>query len=687
MLFIDVETRSTISIVTAGIHGLIMDPTLRLLCVSYAIGAGEVKTWRCAFADGDPDLAEPVPDDLAEALADEDMPILTWNEAMERLTLNALRHRYNIPALALRRFIDIMALARAHNMAGSLDKASKDWLPKSDRKLTSKAAKWMWSTTKPLLAKHRKEFEAGQVAYCEHDVHSMREIYKLMLEPTMDFLEQYWAAAAVNDRGVTMDLDLIDAAITLAPEVDREIRVDMDRLTGGEVKPRGPSLRAWLVEQLPEELEPLLYKQNKKRKGYGWTTTTRPSTDKNVRKVLLEALDDYEGMDDIREVLALYDEANRAAVTKYSAARKRTDPEEGILRGQYMFNGAAQTGRFAATGMQVHNLIRSVPKNALEMIDVIRTCSTDLIRARTGLTVNTALSQLVRTAFMASKGHKLVWGDWSSIEARMLPWLAKDHRAQRVLDAFETGADLYVQEAAGIYGVPEDQVTKDQRQAGKVVILACGFGGGVGAYQAMAKNYGMKISDAEASKIVKGWRRNNRWAQAFWKKLEKAAMNAIRNPNTLHEAGRITFVYEPKLLRGTLMAFLPSGRPLMYPEASIQRTEKFGKEQETIIFRHPTYGLTDTYGGKMAENVTQAAAADCLRELLVRMQDVTVLHTHDEDVLEVPEDELMEQCARLHAEMLRVPSWAKGLPLGCEIEYGTRYKVIEGEYHPEKEAA
>jgi DNA polymerase len=147
------------------------------------------------------------------------------------------------------------------------------------------------------------------------------------------------------------------------------------------------------------------------------------------------------------------------------------------------------------------------------------------------------------------------------------------------------------------------------------------------------------------------------------------------HPNTLHEAGRIKVVYEPKLLSGTLLVFLPSGRPLMYPDASIETVEKFGRHEETVVFRHPTYGLVDTYGGKMAENVTQAAAADLLRELLVRMRDVGVLHTHDELIIEVPEDEVEEGCRRLREEMLRAPEWAEGLPLACEVEHGARYKI------------
>lgn len=681
ILWGDIETRSTANVTVCGAHELARDPDLRLLCFSYAIGDEDVKTWHCAFANGDPDLAEPIPDDLADALADPECIFASWNAAFERLILNAVRHRYQLPAMPVEKFLCIMTWARCFNLPGGLEAATKVWLPKAQRKLDGSPTKWMWSTKKPLLPEHEEAYRTGQVPYCEADVASMREMYKLLPNPTPEFIAEYHASEIINDQGCMMDLRMINAAITLAPVVDDEIRQELDEITNNEVKPRGPSLRQWLVKVLPPELTELLETQKKYRDGYGWKQRVRPSTDKHVRAKLLEAMNDFEGMEDVREALALYDEANRAAVTKYAAARDRTSPDEGCLRGQYLFAGAGQTGRFSATGMQVHNLIRMVPKDALRYVDAILTCDPEHIRKVTGMTVNQALSRVIRVAFMAEEGRKLIWGDWSAIEARMLPWLSDDEAAERVLNAYREGADLYIQEAAGIYNKPEDQINKDERQAGKVVILACGFNGGVNAYQAMAKNYGLKMTDAEAGKIVKGWRRNNPWARRFWKSLEKNAILAIQNPGLIYTAGRIQFVFSPGLLGGTLLAFMPSGRPLAYPEAKVVITEKFDKEQETIIFRHPTFGMVDTYGGKIAENVTQGESASLLRALLVRMvkdRDV-VLHTHDECVLEEDNDKAEAAARHLLEEMMRVPDWAPGLPLAAEVEWGSRYKITEGE--------
>lgn len=977
-LFLDIETRSRRNVTVCGAHELAKDPELQLLCVCYAIGDGEVKTWDCVFHNGDPEAHAPIPADLAEALADDETIIYAWNEAFERLILNSpvVRKRYGLPRLPLKRFLCLMSWARAFNLPGSLDQCTKEWLPKDKAKLDGSPTKWMWSKAKPLLPEHEDAYRNGQVPYCERDVGSMRDMFLLLPDPDPTFIQEYHAAARVNDRGCAMDLDLVSAAITLAPVVDKEIRDELDEITTSQVKPRGPSLRAWLEKVLPEELSELLYATKKYRKGFGWGQRIRPSTDKNVRAALLAAMDDYEGMADVREALALYDEANRAAVTKYAAARDRTDEQEGVLRGQYLFCGASQTGRFSSTGMQcvtgdhdvltrqgwmpikdavggceimawdaasdtmrwetgvirrfegaqelvavngtiirgvytpdhrmpnvlhkqmvdwtperieavksrggfkvsapvegqglalsddairlcvamqadghwakgaatwrfvkrrkiarltrlltnegirfshriekdgvhgfrvnvgdvptwlvkpfgpwvlqmsarqaqlalaeisrwdgwrhgrngavcitqmhkeqlewiatiaalageqatlnkfgaywriyirssktttlhskdltrvpgqdvfcptvpsgywlcrygdriyitgnTHNLIRKVPKDALAYIDAILTCDPDVIRKRTGMTVNQALSLVLRTAFIAKLGRKLVWGDWSAIEARMLPWLSGDPDAERVLDAYRNNEDLYIQEAAGIYNKPASAIDKDERQAGKVVILACGFNGGVGAYQAMAKNYGLSIPDAEAARIVQAWRKNNPWARRFWRRLEKSAKRAILNPGTIFEAGRIKFIFVPGLLRGTLMAFLPSGRPLVYPEASIVTIEKFGKDTDTIVFRHPTFGMTDTYGGKIAENVTQGESASLLRNLIVRLEqrgEDVVLHTHDEAMLEADEAAARDKARRLHRMMLVVPEWAPGLPLAAEVEYGSRYKVPEG---------
>lgn len=676
--WIDIETRSRRDVTVCGAYELAEDPDLRLLCVSYAIGDGPVSTWHCAFADGDPDLAEPIPDDLADAFADPDTILFAWNAAFERLILNAVRRRYNIPKLDVTRFFCVMTWAQAFNLPRGLEACTREWLPAELAKMDGKPTSWMWNIRHPMLAEHENDYRTGQVPYCEADVGSMREMYKLLPDPDQRFIDEYHASERINDRGCMMDLRLIDAAITLAPVIDKEIREELNEITAGTVKPRGPSLRNWLTKVLPPELNELLYSTKKFRKGFGWGQRTRPSTDKNVRARLLEAMDEYEGMQDVRDALALYDEANRAAVTKYKAARDRTDPDEGCLRGQYLMNGASQTGRYSATGMQVHNLIRAVPKEALVYIDAILSCDPEHIREVTGKTVNQALSQVLRAAFVAATGCMLVWGDWSAIEARMLPWLTADEAAERVLEAYRNNEDLYIKEAAGIYGKAEADVTKDERQAGKVVILACGYNGGVGAYQAMARNYGLSLSDAEAANIVKKWRKNNPWARRFWRRLEKEAQRAIKNPGMICEAGRIKFVFVSGLLRGTLLAFLPSGRPLAYPEASIQTVEKFGKDTDTIVFRHPTYGLSDTYGGKIAENVTQGESASLLRRTLMRCDQVgieVVLHVHDEIVCEASEGEVLDTAARLTDLMHEVPEWADGLPLAAEVEHGYRYKV------------
>ena len=199
----------------------------------------------------------------------------------------------------------------------------------------------------------------------------------------------------------------------------------------------------------------------------------------------------------------------------------------------------------------------------------------------------------------------------------------------------------------------------------------------MGAFQAMAGGYGVDITNEEANRIKVAWRAANPWAVDFWYALERAAMKAVTRPNELIPAGRVQYQFLPGLLGGTLICWLPSGRWLAYPEAAINDVPKYDGEviEPALTFMHPTYGPSATYGGALAENVTQAESATLLREALVDCEDEeldVVLHTHDEIVIET---DTPERDGPLLQEIMEfVPAWAEGLPLAAEVEQGERYK-------------
>lgn len=325
------------------------------------------------------------------------------------------------------------------------------------------------------------------------------------------------------------------------------------------------------------------------------------------------------------------------------------------------------------------------------------------------------LSQLIRPAVVAPEGRTLVWGDWSAIEARVLPWLADSPSSREVLDVFRSSdadpnaPDIYIREAANIDGVDmyelwarykaEDRAANESRQGGKVAVLSLGFGGAVGALQNMAAAYGMSLTQEEAERIVRLWRDNNPWARRFWDELWEAFLNAMEAPGETFTAGRVAFIYEPDYMK-TVFMFLPDGRPLQYPNVRwgtrIVENEK-GEEEERhgLLYRRGDE-VRSLWYGVLAENATQATAGSRLREALTVLSPAPLLdssgapiphetpgeivgHTHDEIIAECVEGMVGPTARWLHDEMMRVPEWMEGCPMAAELStnwYYTKAKKV-----------
>lgn len=319
------------------------------------------------------------------------------------------------------------------------------------------------------------------------------------------------------------------------------------------------------------------------------------------------------------------------------------------------------------------------------------------------------LSMLLRAAFWAPPGKTLVWGDWSAIEARVLPWLADSPGGEKVLDIFRTNdkdpalPDIYKLTAGKLLNKDPVDVTGDERQAyGKVPVLSLGFGGALGALQAMATNYGVYLDTATGQRVVDGWREENQWARDFWGQhgrrgsygLWGAANSAIESPDAIFPAGRVAYVFDRKYLGGTLFCALPCGRLLTYPGIKwshrVVKDKKTKQEKEVFDLSYiKGYGRVGAWYGKFAENITQATAASILRRTLKRLDPETetgfdwwwsqgfdprkenfmpvVMHTHDEDIMEVDEDKAGAAKLFLQKTMEANDAWDEGLPLKAEI--------------------
>jgi DNA polymerase len=372
----------------------------------------------------------------------------------------------------------------------------------------------------------------------------------------------------------------------------------------------------------------------------------------------------------------------------------------GIIRDQYRFAGAGQTGRASGKGIQLQNLSRDVlgedGAHEAELVDMIADgCSHADLAAAAPLDVPVArkLALLTRPALVALPKKLFVWSDWSAIEARNTPWLAASPGAEKVLDIFRandadrTRPDIYTIAAASILHKDPSAVTKTERGVGKVSTLALGFGGSVGALQRMALNYQISLDDAEARRIVDAWRAANPWAREFWGGhhdgesfgLWGAAMRAWEIPGEITTAGRLAFTYREDYLGGSLFMALPSGRLLTYPRPKwrdvdiLDKDDKpTGEQRHELSFRR-AHGRAKLWHGTLCENAVQATAADLLRATVTRIETNPALAfmpirmtTHEEIVCEVDEARAEEAKAILRREMLTLPDWAVGLPLQSE---------------------
>ena len=363
-------------------------------------------------------------------------------------------------------------------------------------------------------------------------------------------------------------------------------------------------------------------------------------------------------------------------------------------------------------------------------LDQLQSLDADPEKKFAGTPVAKKLALLLRPAFVARPKKTLVWGDFSNIEARVLPWLANSPGAEAKLDIFRavdkdptvpdvymrTGADLSNEDRERMWVAYKDKQHADHKRAGtvrqaygKVTELSLGFGGALGALLAMAAAYGVFFDTATAKKLVVDWREKNQWAVDFWGKHGRnasygiwgAVNSAIENPNTVYEAGRVAYVYDPDYLSGTLCCALPDGCILTYPSIKWEWREITDKKTGELVDRYQLtfikgYGRVAAWYGKFAENITQAVAARVLKRTMKRLDrdwhpiNATtrrrysewmpmVMHTHDESVTEPFESEAKPVAEALRGIMTRNDEWDAGLPLAAEITTNWYYsKAIEG---------
>ena len=652
VLWLDTETRSRVDLISRGSYNYAQDPSTSLLCLSYAFDDEEVKTWI-------PD--QPFPQRVADHFANGGR-IYVHNAAFDRLILwYVVCPEFDVPEPRLEQFYCTATQARANCAPGSLEDVGrfasadmrKDYrgaqlirrlcMPQADGKFCQDAALF-----------------AEMVAYCEQDVRAMRAISKAMRDLSAEELADYHVNERINDRGVLVDVALCKAAIDYASDELVEIEQLVAEVTQGEIMSvRSPKMRQWVMDRVGPEALKLMESYKDGEKKY--------SIDKTVRANLL-AMDDPEQVPpDVADVIQCADDLWASSVAKFARLAALADDEDQRVRGAFVFAGGSATGRASSYGAQVHNFTRKCADDP----EAVRHA---MVRGHKivptyGRRVTDVLKGMLRPALMPAPEHVLIVADWAAIEARMNPWLSAHVTSEAKLDLFRTGADIYKHNASRTFNVPIEQIDKEQRQIGKTQELACGYGGGVGAFTAMGRIYGVNLPEADSRRMVDAWRRANPWAVHYWQALESAYLRAMKHPKSEFKAGRVAYYFDGQ----HLWYALPSGRILCYPYARLEDDGvSYAKASWKPAADAKEWPRARLWKGLAAENICQAAANDILRPSL-RQLDCVVLHVHDEIVLEVPACDADAAVTMLHSVMCTSPAWASGLPLEAEINVMDRY--------------
>lgn len=646
-LNIDIETYSSVDIKKAGLYKYVQSPDFQILLFAYSINGAPTKIV---------DLAQGwrLPREVLSALTDSRVTKHGYNAAFEWYCLSKFLGLE--PSTWVDQWRDTMLHGMYCGFTAGLDMTAKVLgLPQDKQKMSvgKSLIKLFCTPTKPTkkngnrtrtLPHHEPEKWELFKEYCIQDVEVEKAIEKKLSNfPVPEQEQKQWQLdQQINAHGVRVDKELIEGALYIDELSTAQLTEEAVQITGLANPNSGPQLKKWLEEQGLEV--------------------------ENMQKATVEHLvEETEG--NVKRALEIRQELSKTSIKKYVAMNEAVG-EDGRVRGLLQFYGANRTGRWAGRLVQVQNL----PRNYLETLGHAR----ELVKAKNEAAlkliygnVPDTLSQLIRTAFIPSEGNLLLISDFSAIEARVIAWLAHE---QWRLDVFATHGKIYEASASQMFGVPIEMITKgnpeyELRQKGKVAELALGYQGGSGALISMGA-LNMGLSEEELPDIVKRWRSSNKRIVDLWYSIENAALHVLRTGQPVGVKGLI-LARESDIMNGLdfLTITLPSGRKLYYVKPFLAEND-FGKE--AVYY----YGLDQTtrkwtkvssYGGKFTENVVQAIARDCLAVTLERLATAgyqTVMHIHDEVVLDVPRE--LADLERVENLMKQPISWAPGLPLNAD---------------------
>lgn len=655
-LEIDIETYSPVDLARSGVYRYAEAPEFEILLFGYSVDGGPVRV--IDLASG-----ETIPKEILDALTDDGVIKWAFNANFERVCLSRYLSDLGIP---LDPFCDRHPLStgQARFLNPASWRCSMVWsaylgLPLSladvgaalgleKQKLTEgkdliryfckpcepTGSNGGRTRNKPLDAPEKWELFK---AYNLRDVETEMEIQeKLQGYPVPeDVWEQYHIDQEINDRGIAVDMTLVENAIAVDSQARSELTEKMQQLTRLDNPNSVQQMKQWLANN-GMEIESLGKKQ------------------------VIELLKDAPPL--LRDVLLLRQQLAKSSVKKYFAM-KNAVCADGRVRGMFQFYGASRSGRWAGRNVQLQNLPQNHMPDLSAARSLVRTGNYEAVEMLYGA-VPDVLSELIRTAFVPSAGKKLIVSDFSAIEARVIAWLAGEEWR---MELFRQGGDIYCQSASQMFKVPvvKHGVNGHLRQKGKLAELACGYGGSVGALKAMGA-LEMGLKEDELYPLVQSWRASNPNIVKLWWDVDDAVMAAVREKTSVKTHG---LVFTARA--GMLFITLPSGRQLAYVKPRIGENQ-FGSPAVTYMGTGGTkkWERIESYGPKFVENIVQGISRDILCHAMKTLRYCAIVaHVHDELIIEADPGMAVDAVCE---QMGRTPPWAEGLLLradGYECEF------------------
>lgn len=648
VLHFDWETKSCCDLKVRGLHNYAVDLTTDIWCGAWAFDDEEPEIWLPGM---------PCPQRIREHVEAGGI-VFGHNVIFEwHLWNEVATKRYGWPPLAISQCRCTMARCYAMALPGSLERAAaalgiQEQKDMAGHRLMMQMAKPRSENPVVYWDDFEKVLELS--AYCKQDLRTERGVEKRTLPLSADEQKLWELDAVINSRGVGIDQVSVAKAIKIVAAEKTRLDEEMRRVTQG-------------VVSVCSEV---------KRLG-DWIRENGVPIDGVAKADVLDALASENLPEPVRAALLLRQEAGKTSTAKLKAMVDAASPD-GRVRNTMQYHGAAP-GRWSGRRIQPHNLPRPNAKFS-DIEDAIANFDdTDYLSVFHGPPL-TVVSNSLRSMIVAADGKDLLAADFANIEGRGLAWLAGEEWKLQAFRDFDAGIgpDLYLVSAGRIYECEPTAFTKDsiERQHGKVAELACGYGGGVGAFQMMAKTYLVKVDDAIAERIKTKWREAHPRIVQYWYDLERAMIDAVLNTGNVYTVRDCKF----KVSGSFLWLQLPSKRVICYPYPTVKPTETPWGEMKDQVHYMTVDGLTNkwvethTYGGKLSQNITEAVCRDVLVHAIRACEGAgypVVLHVHDEVVSEVPKG--FGSLAEFERLCSQTPVWAKGLPVVASGWRNARY--------------